>query len=112
MSFLEELKHSVRAAKEFDWCGQKIWLRKLSAQDHLDLFGRIKAAETDSREDTVAFHVSLVSRTLCDEGGELAAVGDAGKAFLMDGIAFDDLVALGEMSLAHSGYKTAEKKTS
>lgn len=116
---LEDLKKLPRACKECDWRGVKVWLRKLSAQDHLELFGRIKQeseAPRDYNADrlaTVEFHLNIVSRSLCSESGELLAASDAAgvREFLIDGVSFDELIQLGDEVLAYSGYGVPEKKS-
>jgi hypothetical protein len=113
---LEELKKYVRAATEYDWCGRKVSLRKLSAKDHLDIFGRAAAAETPAdpetdKLETAEFHISIVERALVDQNGALVVANDEGRQWLRNDVAFDDLIALSEMVLKHSGYG-AEKKTS
>lgn len=113
---LEALKKYTRAGTEYDWCGQKVLLRKLSAQDHLDLFGR--AAKADAQPDpeadraaTVEFHINIVSRSLVNSDGELLIANDASRAWLRAEVAYDDLCLLSELALKHSGYGGAEKKS-
>jgi hypothetical protein len=110
---LEELKNITRAVTSFDWCGRNVLLRKLSAQDHLDLFGKVTGEQPDNdRTATVEFHVSVVAKALSDEHGKLIADCDEGRTWLRTEVAYDDLTALGEIVLKHSGYGGAEKKTS
>lgn len=106
---LEDLKGRKPTCQEFQWRGGPVWLRKLSAKDHVELFGRIKKADktldTDGdRMATVNFHVDLVSRSLCDEHGALLKDSSDVREFLMEGVGFSDLVELGAMALRYSGY--------
>lgn len=116
---LESLKAIARQPKQFEWCGQQVWLRKLNAKDHVELFKKIgeeAAANLDpdaDREATVAFNLNIVARSLCDEQGNLIADSDEGREFLRSEPGFEDLAKLAELSLAHSGYDItkAEKKS-
>lgn len=116
---LEALKVIARQPKQFDWCGQQVWLRKLNARDHVELFKQIgKEAEVErdaaaDREATVAFNLNIVARSLCDEQGNLIADSDEGREFLRSEPGFEDLAKLAELALAHSGYDItkAEKKS-
>jgi hypothetical protein len=113
---LEALKKYTRTGTKFDWCGQKVLLRKLSAQDHLDLFGRLAKADAqpDPEADkaaTVEFHINIVARTLVDADGSLQIANDASRAWLKNEVAYDDLCLLSELALKHSGYGGAEKKS-
>jgi hypothetical protein len=110
------LKEYVRAGTEFDWCGQKVLLRKLSAQEHLDLFGKASSAEQPSdaeadRADTVAFHINIIANSLLNSDGTLAVTNDASRAVLRDDVAYDDLCLLSELALKHSGYGAEQKKS-
>lgn len=116
---LEDLKSRKPTCQEFQWRGGPVWLRKLSAKDHVELFGRIKE-ESDKTLDTngdrmatVNFHLDLVSRSLCDENGSLLKDTADVRAYLMDGVGFTELVDLGAMALRYSGYDpdAPEKKT-
>lgn len=106
---LEDLKEHVRATKEFEWCGKAVRLRKLSAQDYMALFGRIRQEESKDRtpeEDqkaTIEFHVEIVARTWAGDDGELQADSEEGRAALGT-LPFDELLALGKLSLKHSGF--------
>jgi len=113
---LEELKQHVRKATPHDWNGRQVFLRKLSAQDHLDLFGRAKNAETPpdpeaDRRATVEFHINVIARSLADESCQLLITNDEGRRWLREDVDWDDLLALSELVLTHSGFRT-EKKTS
>lgn len=114
---LAELKKRPPAVKQVEWRGGPVWLRKLSAKDHLELFGRIKqeaAKETDYDADrlaTVEFHIDTAIRSLCNEAGVLLKDSEDVRSFLIEGVAFDELIALGKLVLSHSGYDTDEKKT-
>lgn len=116
---LEALKAVGRQVTEKDWCGQKVYLRKLTAADHLAIFGKAKeegAKELDpqaDREATVAFHIEIVSRSYADSEGNLIAQTEEGQAILRNDVGFYDLVALGDMILADNGFalKDAEKKS-
>lgn len=116
---LDDLRKHVCAVTEAKWCGQQVWLRKLSAADHIELFGRIKAANEkplspdEDRAATLAFHVNLVARSWADENGTLLADSDEGRALLAQA-GFAELVELGSQVLAISGYETdgaPEKKS-
>ena len=109
MTNLETLKKHIRTVTEVEWCGLKVFLRKLSADDHLAIFGQVKAAG-ESREATVAMHVELVARTWANANGDLEADSDDGRATIRQ-IGFDDLVALGELVLANNGYGNEKKST-
>lgn len=112
---LEELKARVRAVEQLDWRGETIWLRKLSAKDGLELFGRIKAVESDEsrndRDETLAFHVEIVARTLANEKGELVADSDEGRETLK-ALGFDELTELGTFALERSGFRENGQKKS
>jgi hypothetical protein len=116
---LEDLRKHVHAVKESRWCGQQVWLRKLSAADHIELFGRIKDASAqplspdEDRAATLAFHVNLVARSWCDESGALMVVSDEDRKLLAMA-SFTELCELGSQVLAYSGYQTdgaPEKKS-
>ena len=107
---LEELEKHILTVKAFDWCGKTVYLRKLNADDHIALFGKITSPEdaVSDKEATAQFHVELVARALATEAGELTADSDNGRAVLRR-IGYDDLVALGKLVLEHNGY--GEKKS-
>lgn len=116
---LNDLRKHVCAVTEAKWCGQQVWLRKLSAADHIELFGRIKAANEkplspdEDRAATLAFHVNLVARSVSDESGNLLLDDEEGRQ-LVALASFSELVELGSQVLAISGYQTdgaPEKKS-
>lgn len=111
---LEELKQHARKATEHDWAGRKVFLRKLSAQDHLDLFSRAKTADVlpdpeADRRATVEFHINVVARSLANEQCQLLINSDEDRRWLREDVDYDELVNLSELVLAHSGYKTEKK---
>jgi hypothetical protein len=113
---LEDLQKYVRAGTEYDWCGQKVLLRKLSAQDHLDIFGKVASAEPQpdaeaDKAETVDFHINIISRSLVNKDGSPIVADDSVRAWLRTAIAFDDLCSLSQLALKHSGYGGAEKKS-
>lgn len=109
---LEDLKAHSRATKEFEWCGKAVRLRKLSAQDYMALFGRIRQEESKDRtpeqdqQATIEFHVELVARTWAGDDGELQANSEEGRAALRT-LPFDELLSFGRLSLKHSGFDPA-----
>jgi len=112
---LDDLKKHISTATPFEWCAKQIHLRKLSAQDGLILFNRIKK-ETDEphtpevdREKTLAFNADVASKTLADEAGDLLCDSDDGRALLKQ-MSFGELAELSEIALRHSGYGGDEKK--
>lgn len=104
---LETLKQYLRTVTEFDWCGNKILLRKLSTADALAMFATLREAG-ESREAVIAFHVELAAKSLANEAGDLEFDNDEGRATLRQ-VGFDDLVALGEIVLKHNGYGDEKK---
>jgi hypothetical protein len=114
---LEELKKHVRAVTEFEWCGQKIWLRKLSAKDHLELLGRIKDEATkehtpeSSRQATLKYHVTVAARSVADDQGNLLFDTEEGRQTL-EQVGFAELCELGELVLSHNGYGSQKKSES
>lgn len=117
---LEELKKLPPSIGTFDWRGGKVRLRKLSAKDHLELFCKIKEESEQQRDGnadrlaTVEFHIDIAGRSLCDEHGKL--LKDDGmedvRNFLIEDVAFEELVELGSKVLSYSGYDTGgQKKT-
>lgn len=112
---LEELRKQVCALKEVEWCGRKVWLRKLSAADHIELFSRVKSENTKplSPEDdlaaTLKLQIELVARTACDENDTLL-FADEGRE-LLSRVGFADLVDLGGKVLEYSGHAVNEKKS-
>lgn len=111
---LDDLKKHVRAVTAFEWCGKPIWLRKLSAKDHVDLFGRIKD-EADKPHDaatdkyaTLTYHVTLAARSMADEQGNLLFDTEDGRQAL-EQVGFVELCELGEVILRHSGYDSQKK---
>lgn len=101
---LEELKSRPPAVGKFDWRGGPVWLRKLSAVDYVELSKVQEESKTDA--DSVAFHVEVVRRSLCDEQGTLLA-GDV-TGFLRQDVSFAELLALSEQVYEFS---SPEKKT-
>lgn len=106
---LETLKKHIRTVTEFDWCGHKILLRKLTTGDGLELFKKLRDSG-DDRNATIDFHVELAARSLADASGELEANTPEGRELLKQ-VGFDDLIDLGNIVLRHNGYGD-EKKSS
>ena len=114
---LDELKAIVTAVKEYEWCGRKIHLRKLGAKDHIALFCGVKkdsGEELNPEQDhqaTLGYHIEIAARSLASPDGNLIADSDEGRKWL-EGLPFDELVQLGTLILAHTGYQIGDEKKS
>lgn len=109
---LTDLEKHIRTVTAFEWCGQTVHFRKLTAEDHIALFGKLQSADTaDGHAATAAFHVEVVARSWADESGELVANSDEGREKLRL-VGFNDLVALGKLALKFNGYDEVDEKKS
>jgi hypothetical protein len=110
---LETLK--ARNAKPIakEWNGETVYLRKLSARDGAAMMDDIeqkKAAVTPENDSklTIEFHAKAISKSVCDECGNLTLDTDEGRETLA-ALPFDDLVSLGVLVLETSGMSEAKK---
>lgn len=109
---LETLKARNAQAIAVEWNGETIYLRKLSARDGVAMMADIESKQKTVTEDTdhaatVDFHSKVISKSVCDEHGNLTLDSDEGREALA-AMGFDDLVSLGVLVLKTSGYATEE----
>jgi len=94
-----------RKPTKFEWCGTTVWLQKLTKAERDEVFG----------EGNRALFVDIVMRTLVDEAGVLQFTDRAAAIdYFEKEVAEDDFVALGKLSMKHSGFdmdKVEQKKS-
>lgn len=113
---IDAVQKRISNATEKDWNGEKVYLRKLGA-DQVLAFLRTVTAEKDKsrtpeeeRDQTADLHARNVSKSYADKDGNLTYDSDEGIATLKK-LPFDELVSLGDLVLAHTGYGSDEKKS-
>lgn len=114
---LESLKKRIATVKAFEWKGETIHLRKIGAADGMAMvgaIGKLKEQRLDNQQDreaTINFHVTAISKSVADEQGTLKL--DSPEAIeVLKQLPFDDLVALGDLVLSHSGFGGGDEKKS
>lgn len=102
-----------RTPQRFEWCGQPVWILKLTQADHEAIFQGVSsvkpADEAADKQATRNFHVDLIARALANEQGELIATDPGLGERLRTQVAFDDVVTLGKIIMRHSGYPVDEE---
>lgn len=103
-----------RTPTKFEWCGQPVWILKLTQADHEAVFENVNGAKpadkATDKQATRNFHVDLIARALANENGELVAESPDLAEQLRTHIAFDDVVALGRIIMRHSGYPITDEE--
>lgn len=96
--------------KSYDWHGEPVCVRRLSAADWVQLqsfAAKAGSEEQDGVKDgagTFDFYIELLAKCLCDAEGNADCDSDEGRNQLrMLGIA--DLTSLGQLALTHNGAK-------
>jgi hypothetical protein len=85
-----------RQPKEFDWCGAKVWLLKLTQADNDAIFGK---------DPNQGWALDVVMRSLSDKEGTLLLTDrEAAEAYFNATVAADDFAALARLVMTHSGY--------
>jgi hypothetical protein len=113
---LESLKKRLATVKKVEWNGETIYLRKIGAADGMAMvgaIGKLKEQNLDTQQDreaTINFHVTAISKSLADAQGNLQLNSEDAIESLKQ-LPFDDLVSLGDLVLAHSGFGGDEKKS-
>lgn len=111
---LEELKAKVREVNDYEWCGKKVWLRKIGASDGVLLNRIIRgkvvdvANGTPDEASTVDYHATLISKSYANEAGDLIWDTEEAREVLRQ-LNPVDLFELGDLVLKHSNY--GEKKS-
>ena len=109
----EYLKGYKRAVTKFEWCGQPVWLVKLTQADHEAIWGTDTSTPKDDSEDKARlrnFYIDVLARSLVNEAGEFVASNGEAEDFFRTKVALDDLTALGRLSMRHSGYPVDEEQ--
>ena len=92
-----------RKPTQFDWCGTKVWLRKITKAERESVFGG----------DNEGLFVDLVMLSLTDDQGNQQFKDRADSlAYFEKEVAEDDCVALAKMCLKHSGLEGDTQKKS
>jgi hypothetical protein len=113
---LEQLFALTAKPTKFEWQGETVYLRKITARDGAALTARIvDLAKQDlgaaqDLEATFEYHAGLVSKSLCDEHGTLLCDTDEGRESLKARLSFDLLEELANLVLQHNGFNRDAKK--
>lgn len=87
----------TRKPTEFDWCGTKVWLLKLTQADHEAAFPKDGAGN--------GWCLDVIARSFADKDGNLLLTDRAAaEKYFRDDVALDDFAALGKLVMKHSGY--------
>lgn len=113
---IDAVQKRLAAVTEKDWNGEKVYLRKLGANQGLAFVKAVgeraeqKLSQADDRAAIILLHATNISKSFCDTSGKLLYDSEDGIAQLST-LPFDELVSLGDLVLNHSGFGADEKKS-
>lgn len=111
MNTLDKLQTAAAAdTKAISFRGADLCIRRLSAQDGIQL-EKLTPQAPFTAEALTAFYIFAISKSLCDEAGQLDTDSDEGRAALAK-LPFVHLTELGEECVRFGGPQESKKNES